>query len=167
MTDLVIVTRAEKGNALTWEEGDANFSNLKTAVISKQDILISGTSIKTINGSSILGSGNITVASSGGGGVARMNFIGTLSTVDSDVAFVPEKNITITGITANLTQSPTVAGSFSLKKNGTVVATVTIPTNQLILDITTVSITGTHADSFTVSLNVSSGKNLTITLTYG
>ena len=35
----------------------------------KQDILISGTNIKTINGESILGSGDIEIISSGGGNI--------------------------------------------------------------------------------------------------
>lgn len=44
-------------------------SNLatKTELAAKQDALISGTNIKTINGTSLLGSGNITIESSGGG----------------------------------------------------------------------------------------------------
>lgn len=165
----VTIPTLSLGNALPIASGGTGAISASAALtaLGAQSTLVSGTNIKTINGSSILGSGDITVAGSGGGGVVRMNFIGTLSTVDSDVAFVPDKNITITGITANLTQSPNTAGSFSLKKNGTVVATVTIPTNQLILGITTVSIAGTHADSFTVSLTASSGKNLTITLIYG
>lgn len=38
-----------------------------TALASKQDVLVSGTNIKTINGSSILGSGDLTVTGSGSG----------------------------------------------------------------------------------------------------
>ena len=41
---------------------------LKTSIGNKQDTLVSGTNIKTINGESILGSGNITI--SGGSGLA-------------------------------------------------------------------------------------------------
>ena len=41
---------------------------LKTSIDNKQDTLVSGTNIKTINGESILGSGNITI--SGGSGLA-------------------------------------------------------------------------------------------------
>lgn len=40
---------------------DSDGNNLETALASKQDTLVSGTSIKTINGSSILGSGDIQV----------------------------------------------------------------------------------------------------------
>ena len=43
----------------------------KTGIATKQDKLVSGTNIKTINGESILGSGNITISSgSGGSGLA-------------------------------------------------------------------------------------------------
>lgn len=44
-------------------------SNLatKTEVAAKQDALVSGTNIKTINGTSLLGSGNIVIEASGGG----------------------------------------------------------------------------------------------------
>lgn len=43
-------------------------SNLatKTEVAAKQDVLVSGTNIKTINGTSLLGSGNITIEAGGG-----------------------------------------------------------------------------------------------------
>lgn len=43
---------------------DSDGNNLETALAGKQDTLVSGTSIKTINGSSILGSGNIEVQTS-------------------------------------------------------------------------------------------------------
>ena len=53
---------------------DDNISALATAIgteiKSKQDILVSGTSVKTINNQSILGSGNITV--SGGAGTQNV-----------------------------------------------------------------------------------------------
>lgn len=55
-----IVTRAGKGSPLTNTELDSNFTNLNSE---KQDALISGTNIKTINGNSILGSGNLSISS--------------------------------------------------------------------------------------------------------
>lgn len=42
------------------------------AILNKQDKLISGTNIKTVNGTSILGSGNITIESGGGAGVKEI-----------------------------------------------------------------------------------------------
>ena len=43
------------------------WSKLKTLINGKQDSLVSGTNIKTINGDSILGSGNITIDGGGSG----------------------------------------------------------------------------------------------------
>lgn len=52
----------------TTTTGSIDTSNLATKadLAKKQDKLVSGTNIKTINGESILGSGNITISSSGG-----------------------------------------------------------------------------------------------------
>ena len=43
---------------------------LKTSISNKQDTLVSGTNIKTINGESILGSGNIAISGGSGSGLA-------------------------------------------------------------------------------------------------
>ena len=72
------------------------------AANNKQDLLVSGTNIKTINGSSVLGSGNL-VVSGGGGSAANTvavaptsdNFI-TLGTPTA-VEYVPSSNITFSG----------------------------------------------------------------------
>jgi hypothetical protein len=68
-----IITRAAKGSALTWNEHDANHVNAansadaaQATANNKQDTLVSGTNIKTINGASILGPGNLTVSGTGG-----------------------------------------------------------------------------------------------------
>lgn len=42
------------------------------AIKGKQDTLVSGVSIKTINGTSLLGSGNIVISGGGGGGVQNV-----------------------------------------------------------------------------------------------
>lgn len=52
-----IVTRAGKGSALTHTEMDANVSNLNTDKLESSNL-------KTINGSSIVGSGDLTISSS-------------------------------------------------------------------------------------------------------
>lgn len=44
---------------------DDNGTTLETALQDKQDTLVSGTNIKTINNQSILGSGNITIQGGG------------------------------------------------------------------------------------------------------
>lgn len=50
-------------------------SNAQTQIDGKQATLISGTNIKTVNGQSLLGSGNINISGGAGGGAA---FIGNL-----------------------------------------------------------------------------------------
>lgn len=47
--------------------GYATESYVTTAVSTKQDTLVSGTNIKTINGENLLGSGDITISGGGGG----------------------------------------------------------------------------------------------------
>lgn len=87
-----ITTRAGKGSALTNAEVDANFTNLNTelgtmltaalAASTYQPILVSGTSIKTVNGQSVLGSGNIQID----GGVVSFNTrTGAISLTSGDV----------------------------------------------------------------------------------
>lgn len=63
-----------------------NASNAHQSLTGKQDVLVSGTNIKTINNESLLGSGNITVSSGGGGDVnviESITFNGTSATIDS------------------------------------------------------------------------------------
>lgn len=48
----------------------ADVTNLQSALDGKQDALVSGTSIKTVNGESILGSGDLSVGGGGGSGIA-------------------------------------------------------------------------------------------------
>ena len=56
-----IVTRLGKGSALTYQEADDNWTGLNTEVGGKQDALVSGTDIRTINGESLLASGDLVI----------------------------------------------------------------------------------------------------------
>ena len=77
-----ITTRAGKGSPLTNAELDANFTNLNTELLGKQDTLVSGTNIKTVNGQSVLGSGNIQIDA----GVSSFNTrTGAVTLSSSDV----------------------------------------------------------------------------------
>lgn len=66
MATIDIITREEKGSELEHNEVDSNFLNLKSFALdlynNKQDLLVSGSNIKTVNGSTILGSGDINLA---------------------------------------------------------------------------------------------------------
>ena len=57
-----IYTKSEVDNLIG--SGGVTQQQLNTALATKQNTLVSGTNIKTVNGTSLLGSGNITVASS-------------------------------------------------------------------------------------------------------
>ncbi len=66
-------------------------NDLTTSVAGKQATLVSGTNIKTINGSSILGSGDLVVG--GGGGTSIQNRYSTISELLADQANQSDKGI--------------------------------------------------------------------------
>ena len=111
-----LTLRSVKGTQLTNNELDANFSNLNTELASKQNTLVSGTSIKTVNGVSVLGSGNIQID----GGVTSFNSrTGAVTLSSGDVTgalgFTPVNKAGDT-ITGNLAFSGTglrITGDFS------------------------------------------------------
>ncbi len=64
------------GGSSIWGGITGNLSDqtdLKNALDNKQDILVSGNNIKTINGNSILGSGDLIISGGGGGAVDSVN----------------------------------------------------------------------------------------------
>ena len=68
------------------------------AIKGKQDNLVSGTNIKTINSQSLLGSGNIVISSEGGGGVQNVYIQETEPEITSDSLWIqrlPNGNYTI------------------------------------------------------------------------
>ena len=105
-------------------------NDLLTAVGLKQDALVSGTNIKTINGSSILGSGDMTI-SSGGGDMTTT----TDQTVSGIKTFLAGKlglrNVANT-FTSFFTNTNTASRTYTLPdKNGTVAMTSDLPTNTV------------------------------------
>lgn len=91
------------------KDGGALISSLATTaqVSAKQDTLVSGTNIKTVNGTSLLGSGNVSI--SGGGGLTLVELSTTSQTAanGSNYAFT---NAAATTLTAPA--SPTVGMRF-------------------------------------------------------
>ena len=68
------------------------------AIKGKQDTLVSGTNIKTINSQSLLGSGNIVISGEGGGGVQNVYIQETEPEITSDSLWIqrlPNGNYTI------------------------------------------------------------------------
>lgn len=89
-----------------------------TALNSKQDTLVSGTNIKTINNESLLGSGNISIA--GGTGSGEANVIEAI-TFNGTPATITNKTAAITAtIPAAVTES-TVSGWGFTKNVGTLI----------------------------------------------
>lgn len=113
------------GNAckyISYNQSDDNWMIITTNL---QTSLVSGTTIKTINNESILGSGNITIQGGGGGGdvnvieVVKVN--GTALTPDSD------KAVDINDIPWSIVSSkPTIPDAVSGTNDGTNWTTITI-----------------------------------------
>lgn len=74
------------GGGTAWGDITGTLStqtDLQTALDAKQDDLISGTNIKTINGSSVLGSGDLTI--SGGGLQGLYNVYGSIANISQGI----------------------------------------------------------------------------------
>ena len=84
----------------------AALNDLAEAVSGKQDTLISGENIKTINNISILGAGNITV--SGGGGGGDYQYYSEDTTNESATIEVGEQSLTVDGYGVYVNNSPVV-----------------------------------------------------------
>lgn len=97
-------------------------SATQTALNAKQELLVSGTNIKTINGSSVLGSGNLTIS----GGIVGVH----------SLLFIPSASVT----NQMLTGTATLSGS--LLTANTIIAAPFIPsqnitTSNLFMQVTT------------------------------
>ena len=79
------------------------------ALDDKQDLLVSGQNIKTINNQSILGSGDVTIA--GGGGSPTITILTDAATV------TPNVDTTTIGILASLSQNTTIANPIGTPTN--------------------------------------------------
>lgn len=88
-TDLINTPTIPTYSASDFDINDLSDSNgLRSTWTGKQDLLVSGTNIKTINNESILGSGNITISGGSGGGdtniIESITFNGTAVAVDAN-----------------------------------------------------------------------------------
>lgn len=176
-----IVTRAGKGSALTHNEVDANFVNLNNdklqgtvAVanggtgatdaatartnLSAQETLVSGTNIKTINSTSILGSGNIALSGSvsdGDKGDITVTGSGATWTIDSGV--VTDTKLSLSANASNIKTAINASGSAPIYAcrawvnfNGT--GTVAIRASGNVSSITDNGV-GTYAVNLTTAMS--------------
>lgn len=121
VVDLGNVVTSVKINGLgkTPSNGVVDLGSVVTDVSGKQDALVSGTNIKTINGTSILGSGDITIEG-GSGSVTDVQVNGT-SVVNNGVATIRKATIALYGVTKistslSSTSNETVPTSGTIKK---------------------------------------------------
>ena len=103
-SDAKFQTKAGMGSYATQHDLELSIDALATGVSqalgTKQDTLVSGTNIKTINGNSILGIGNIQIGEGGttitGGNGINVSLDGTIS-VDTDVVVTKDANNNVNG----------------------------------------------------------------------
>lgn len=132
---------------------------IKTLIDTKQDTLVSGTNIKTVNNVSLLGSGNITI--SGSGAVDSVNGkTGTVVLSASDVGAIDIANnstvtasdalnsvVTTTGITKS-------SSGYVKLGNGLIIQWVRIQGTQSQNQDVTLPTAFTSADSFTATATI-------------
>lgn len=129
-----VTSVAGKTGAVTLSKGDVGLGNVdntsdvdkpvsnatQTALNAKQDTLASGTNIKTINGSSILGSGNIET------GTVKVHVVSTLPTqMENDSFYLADSNVVSAGGVVEF-PVPTASDAgkvFSINSSGQVVIT--------------------------------------------
>ena len=118
------IPRGADGSSSTWGNIQGTLSNqtdLKNALDDKQDELVSGTNIKTINNQSVIGSGNIEINSGVWG-----NITGDISNQsDLQTALNAKANtaslatVASSGSYNDLSNKPTIGtGTITIKKNG-------------------------------------------------
>ena len=106
---------AAVGSETTWAKGD----HVHPHDTSKQDTLVSGTNIKTINNNSLLGSGNISI--SGGGGITDYDQLDNRPQINS-VTLTGNKSLSDLGIVTNIkdgTASDSLKGTTATSATGT------------------------------------------------
>lgn len=149
-------------------------TNLNSMLNNKQDTLVSGTNIKTINNTSLLGSGNINI--SGGGGTPTDVQINGTSITSNNVANILTESAydSTTNKIATVSDLPTVNdGTLTIQKNGTTIDTFTAnSSSNKTINVTVPTATSdlTNDSNFAVTNadnNFSTAQTINGTLTSG
>lgn len=152
---VISVTGIDVSNFIT--SGDAQ-TQINNSISGKQDTLISGTNIKTVNNQSILGSGNITIE----GGTGETYTAGANISIDNNV-------ISVTGITVPDVSNFVTSGDVQTQidnsisgKQDTLVSGTNIKTinNQNILGSGNIVITAETPIQYTAGTNIDIDNNV-------
>jgi hypothetical protein len=122
MAKPTIVTRASKGSALTWTEGDANFTNLRDATLTVTDgtnskalnlndtlTFTAGTNV-TLSVNATTGAVTINSSSSSSGTVTSVSGTGTVNGLTLTGTVTSSGSLTLGG-TLDLSSPPTIGGT--------------------------------------------------------
>ena len=118
------IPRGADGSSSTWGNIQGTLSNqtdLKNALDDKQDELVSGTNIKTINNQSVIGSGNIEINSGVWGNItgdiSNQSDLQTALNAKANIASLA--TVASSGSYDDLSNKPTIGtGTITIKKNG-------------------------------------------------
>lgn len=151
-------------------------SSIQTQLGSKQDTLVSGTNIKTINGSSIVGSGDMVIGGGGGGDMYLAN-VQTITGAKTFGSAGDVGKLIIAGTTSGsviLDATPVASGTVTIPNGGTLVNSVTTANGVSALNtagalsFTLGAITPTTTNGLTITangtntLNIAAGKSLIV-----
>ena len=149
-------------------------TNKTVNITGKQDTLVSGTNIKTINNQSLLGSGNINVG--GGGGSSDYNDLtnkpqinGNTLSGNKTAANLGFATVATSGSYTDLTNTPSIPtvnnGTLTIKRNGTQVTTFSAnQSGNATADISVPSFVTETKDKYTGALASGSNTNIDFTI---
>ena len=130
-------------------------NNLNDRVELKQDQLVSGTTIKTINNQSILGSGNITISGGGGGG-GEENVIEIVKVNGNKAVNIPLDSTP----TANSGNAVTSGGIKSYVDGRRVIYNVTLPSETITIEGKEYRAEANQTLADNISADIANGKEV-------